>query len=374
MSFNWTKLKATFIELNVSNNRNCPIIIGHNTLSEIHKSISSEKKQKIAIISNKTVAKHYLSPLRESLESNHQVVYLEVEDSEKSKNFDNVKYLLDQLLKEKFERNDIVIALGGGVIGDLAGFVASIYLRGIQLIQIPTSLLAQVDSSVGGKTGINHECGKNLIGSFYQPHMTVIDIQALTTLDKRQCLSGLAEIIKYGIIMDSQFFSLLEENKETIKEFNFKKDKDLWESLIYTSCSNKANVVQKDEKEAGLRAILNLGHTFAHAIESVYEYGTYSHGEAVALGMIAATKLSEKLNKISSSDSARILSLLYYFDFPKNTKKCDPQLLIDKMKMDKKVKNGTVIFILPTAIGKVDSQGDIDESLIKSILLEHVIE
>ncbi|RAP36864.1 3-dehydroquinate synthase [Candidatus Marinamargulisbacteria bacterium SCGC AAA071-K20] len=374
MSFKHSQLNAKCINLTVESKRSCPIIIGHSILSKLHDCIPDDPKRKIAIISNQTVASIYLNPLKTALSKDHDVIYLEVNDSEKSKDFMTVSNLLDQLLNEKLERNDIIIALGGGVIGDLAGFVASIYLRGIQLIQIPTSLLSQVDSSVGGKTGVNHKSGKNLIGTFYQPHMTFIDIQALNTLDKRQCLCGLAEIIKYGIILDKDFFDFIDKNKERIKNFNFSKDKELWEKLIHTSCANKAKVVEKDEKEAGLRAILNLGHTFAHAIESVYEYGTYCHGEAVAIGMVAATKLAEKLKIISTVESDKIVTLIHYFDFPKRTKPVDSQLLIDKMKMDKKVKSGSIQFILPTAIGKVISLGDIDENEVKNILRNVVIE
>lgn len=360
------------INLKVQSERTCPVVIGYQTLNQLGSYLNLKNSQKIAIISNPTVSKLYYETIKQQF--NNQCLLIEVEDSEKSKDFSVVKTILDKLLEEKFERQDLIIALGGGVIGDLAGFVASIYLRGIKLIQVPTTLLSQVDSSVGGKTGVNHPAGKNLIGTFYQPHVTYIDVKALSTLPERQCLCGLAEVIKYGVICDAEFFHLIDKNKEMIKAFNFEQHQDLFTALIYRSCENKAKVVEADEKEAGLRAILNYGHTFAHAIESTFKYGTYQHGEAVAIGMVAAAKLSEQLSLLSSESANKIVELIKYFNFPKKVSSVSPDLLIDKMFLDKKVKDGSIQFVLPTDIGSVKQVGNIERDLIKDTLIKHVIE
>ena len=265
------------------------------------------------------------------------------------KNLNSCESIYKNLLKNKYSRDCCLLAYGGGVIGDITGYVAATYLRGVNFIQVPTTLLSMVDSSVGGKTGVNHSLGKNMIGAFYQPQSVIIDLDSLKTLPKKQFNAGMAEVIKYGVIYDKQFFEWLEKNKKKIISL----DRVSLAKIIATSCKIKAEIVAKDEKESGIRAILNLGHTFGHAIEKNIGYGRWTHGAAVACGMVIASELSEKLGKLSKNDLSRIKNLLSYFDLPiKLPKKINASKLYEAMKNDKKVLNNKIRLIIPKKIGE----------------------
>ena len=270
-------------------------------------------------------------------------------DGENFKNLNSCESIYKNLLKNKYSRDCCLLAYGGGVIGDITGYVAATYLRGVNFIQVPTTLLSMVDSSVGGKTGVNHSLGKNMIGAFYQPQSVIIDLDSLKTLPKKQFNAGMAEVIKYGVIYDKQFFEWLEKNKKKIISL----DRVSLAKIIATSCKIKAEIVAKDEKESGIRAILNLGHTFGHAIEKNIGYGRWTHGAAVACGMVIASELSEKLGKLSKNDLSRIKNLLSYFDLPiKLPKKLNASKLYEAMKNDKKVLNNKIRLIIPKKIGE----------------------
>lgn len=269
--------------------------------------------EKVAIITNPTVAEYYLASLRVSLKkAGFNVFNIVIPDGEFYKNIQTLNLIYDQLIREGFNRESFLVALGGGVIGDITGFAASTYLRGVPFVQVPTTILAQVDSSVGGKTGINHDLGKNMIGTFYQPSFVLIDQETLKTLPEREYLSGLAEIVKYGITIDSEFFKVLESN--VIKLIN--RDKEFLRNVIRLSCQMKADVVEKDEHEIGCRAVLNYGHTFAHAVEQLSGYSLYLHGEAVAIGIVHAARLSEKKGYATKDVTQRIIKLLSTLGLP----------------------------------------------------------
>lgn len=292
---------------------------------------------------------------------------LTIPTGEKSKNLETISHILDTLLAKKFERQDTVVALGGGIVGDVAGFAASIYLRGINLIQVPTSLLAQVDAAIGGKTGVNHVLGKNLIGSFYHPKFVLIDPDYLATLAKREVLCGLAEIIKYGVIQDSPLFAFIETHQEVIKSLTPHHHLEIWDHLIQRSVANKTFVVAEDPQEASLRKILNFGHTIGHAIETVFSY-QYLHGEAVAIGMVAAGLLAVEKGLFSQTAFDRLHHLLKNIGFKLHIQSIDTAPLEEAMSLDKKVKNGKIQFVLPTEIGKAIIQPDVDMTGVRSIL------
>ena len=269
-----------------------PIHVGNDILRKSSLILPHLIQKRVAIVSNSTVAPLYLNELRASLEGHGiDTVPIILPDGEEYKNWQTLNQIFDTLLSNQCERNTTIIALGGGVIGDLAGFAAATYMRGVPFIQIPTTLLAQVDSSIGGKTGINHPLGKNMIGAFYQPRMILADSATLNTLPKREFNSGIAEIIKYGLIRDHMFFDWLEENMTKL----LARDHDVLNEAIERSCKNKIEVVAADERERGIRALLNLGHTFGHAIENAMGYGVWLHGEAVAAGTLLAAKLSKRM-------------------------------------------------------------------------------
>ncbi len=332
------------------------IIIGNNIIASSGKySKKYLKSDRVFIVTNKLLKSLYLKKIKNSFVK-HGITVSEIiiNDSESKKNLESVKILTSHLLKNKVDRNDTLIALGGGVIGDLVGFVASITLRGINFIQIPTTLLSQVDSSVGGKTGVNTPLGKNLIGSFYQPALVISDVGILKSLNKREVLSGYAEVIKYGIIMDKVFFNWLLKND---KHFLNQNANYLIE-IVYKSCKNKAKIVNQDEKEKNIRALLNLGHTFGHAIEALNNYKkTVVHGEAVAIGIMMALELSFLEGKISKDIINKIES---HFDkigikrkIPKQLKQhLNTSKFIEAMSSDKKVKNKKINLILCKSIGE----------------------
>jgi len=327
--------------------RSYPIYIG-NGLLEDEKIITSHIKTKtICIVSNTTVSKLYLENIKNLLDD-YQVVEAIIDDGEEFKNHDSLNQIYTKLLENQCNRDTTILALGGWVVGDIAGYAAASFLRGIPFVQIPTTLLAQVDSSVGGKTGINHLLGKNMIGAFYQPQAVVIDLNVLKTLDNRQISAGLAEVIKYGLIWDEDFFKYLEMNIDNLKHLDF----DHLEHVIYRSCDIKAKVVSEDEKESGIRAILNLGHTFGHAIENCLGYGEWLHGEAVGCGMVLAAKMSLAQGWLSDSEFDRVKDLISRANLPTEKPKIDHENFIGAMKLDKKNKDKEIYLVLQQGIGQ----------------------
>jgi len=312
---------------------------------------------KVAIITNPKVAGLHINYLTNKLKAK-ELHIITLPDGEEYKNFDSVNYALDRLFDAKFDRNSTLIAFGGGVIGDMTGFIASIFLRGVKFIQIPTTLLSMVDSSVGGKTGINNKYGKNLIGSFYQPEAVYIDTYFLNTLDKREFNAGMAEIIKMAIMFDKEFFENIKNNKLSLEE------------MIKRSVELKAEVVNQDEKEKGIRSVLNYGHTFGHVIENLTNYKTYLHGEAVAIGMVMANRLSNKLGYLSKEEENEIKEVLEKNNLPTSFKIKDIDEFYNHFFLDKKTTNNEIKFIIPEKIGKYKIVKNIDEKIIKEVLKE----
>jgi 3-dehydroquinate synthase len=305
--------------------------------------------ENVAVVTNPTIGRLYYSAVKESLTRAGYFVHLvEIPDGEIYKNSETLNFIYDSLINVGLNRDSFLIALGGGVVGDITGFAASTYLRGIPFVQIPTSLLAQVDSSVGGKTGINHPLGKNLIGSFYQPRMVLIDSATLTTLPEREYLSGLAEVIKYGVVCCTDFFDFLVENHEKL----LRRESSCLLSVIRSSCALKASVVERDEKEGGYRAVLNYGHTFAHAIESLAGYSVYLHGEAVAMGMVQSAILSENMGYALPEDTTRIISLIRSLQLPAEMVRFSKEAYRQVILRDKKVRDGGINFVYNKGIGE----------------------
>ena len=327
--------------------RSYPIYIGSSLLEDAKIITSHVKTKTICIVSNTTVSKLYLENIKNLLDG-YQVVEAIIDDGEEFKNYDSLNHIYTKLLENQCNRDTTILALGGGVVGDIAGYAAASFLRGIPFIQIPTTLLAQVDSSVGGKTGINHLLGKNMIGAFYQPQAVIIDLNVLKTLDKRQISAGLAEVIKYGLIWDKDFFKYLEVNIENLKQLDF----EHLEYVIYRSCEIKAKVVSEDEKESGIRAILNLGHTFGHAIENCLGYGEWLHGEAVGCGMVLAAKMSFAQGWLSESEFNRVKNLISQANLPIEKPDIDYENFIGAMKLDKKNRDKEIYLVLQQGIGQ----------------------
>lgn len=320
--------------------------------------------KRVCIITNDVVAPLYLEVLKAKL-SGFLVDEVVLPDGEAYKNLASFEVIIASLLENEHGRDTTLIALGGGVIGDITGFAAACYQRGINFIQIPTTLLSQVDSSVGGKTAVNHPLGKNMVGAFYQPKAVFIDIDSLSTLPVREFNAGMAEVIKYGILGDSNFFEWLEGNIQEIKSGN----SDTLAKMIENCCQCKANIVAKDETEAGVRALLNLGHTFGHAIEAEQGYGNWLHGEAVATGMVLAAKLALAMNLLEVSDCRRIEELILAFDLPiEAPENMGFNEFIKHMRRDKKNIAGTMRFIVPTAIGQSEIRDDVSQEVLQQIL------
>lgn len=328
--------------------RSYPIHIGRQLFSELPTLLSDLPKQ-LCIITNATIAAHYLRPLRAALPDDATILVHEIADGEHAKSLSSYGEVIDTLIAASFNRDCAILALGGGVVGDLAGFVAATFQRGVDFYQLPTTLLAQVDSSVGGKTAINHPGGKNLVGAFYQPKAVVISTDCLTTLSNRDYACGLAEVVKYGIIYDAAFFSWLEENVERL---NARQPQALAHA-IRRSCEIKAEIVAADEREQGLRALLNLGHTFGHAIEAEY-YTSWHHGEAVAAGTVIAARYMLQQQELGEPEYQRIETLLQAFNLPIRAPQLSEALWQQRMQRDKKVQAGRLRFILPTAIGQAE--------------------
>jgi len=319
------------------------------------------------LISNTTIAPLYAETLNQHIQIDKSAQCL-LEDGEQYKNLDSLKHIISTLLEQRFDRNTTLIALGGGVVGDICGFAAASFQRGVNFIQVPTTLLAMVDSSVGGKTAVNHELGKNMIGAFHQPQCVVIDIDTLKTLDEREYRAGLAEVIKYGLIIDADFFAWLENNMQAL----INRDAEALMYAIERSCAIKADVVSQDEKEQGIRALLNLGHTFGHAIETGLGYGEWLHGEAISTGMILAARLSERLGLLNQSDVERTLNLFEQTGLPTHVPKTmKAERFTELMAVDKKVKNGVLRLILMESIGKAIIKDDVRPDQIKAVIETH---
>jgi len=328
--------------------RGYPIHIGADLLKHPELFAPRLPGARAAIVTNETVARLYLTRVRAGLES-HRPIEIVLPDGERHKTLDVLNRIFDELLRARCDRRTTLIALGGGVIGDMAGFAAASYQRGVPFIQVPTTLLAQVDSSVGGKTGVNHALGKNMIGAFYQPQAVVIDTVTLDTLPARELSAGLAEVIKYGLIRDPAFFEWLEANMERL----LARDQEALAYAIERCCRNKAEVVASDEREAGVRATLNLGHTFGHAIENALGYGEWLHGEAVGTGMALAADLSRRLGWLTHAEVARIRTLLQRARLPVTAPaEMTPARFLESMSVDKKVLAGKLRLVLLKRIGE----------------------
>ncbi len=341
--------------------RSYPIYIGEQLLANaelIRRHISGKQ---VCIVTNETVAPLYLNSLVGGLKG-YQIDSVILPDGESYKTLEVWATIFDKLLGARHNRTTTLIALGGGVVGDMTGFAAACYQRGVDFIQIPTTLLSMVDSSVGGKTGVNHPLGKNMIGAFYQPQCVLADTSLLSTLPARELSAGIAEVIKYGLISDFEFFVWLENNIASLMAG----DKEALAYAVKRSCENKADVVAQDEREGGLRAILNLGHTFGHAIETAQGYGNWLHGEAVAAGMVMAADLSWRRGAISEQDLARIIHLLGRANLPtKAPADMTPDQFKELMGVDKKVLDGRLRLVLLESMGKAIITSDIDANLLQ---------
>jgi 3-dehydroquinate synthase len=333
--------------------RSYPILIGPHLLEDDELLAEHIVARNLLIVTNETIAPLYLRPLETALKQ-RRIASVVLPDGEQYKTLDTLSRIIDSLVGERMNRDAAVIALGGGVIGDMAGFAAACYQRGIDYIQVPTTLLAQVDSSVGGKTGVNHPKAKNMIGAFHQPRCVIADTRTLTTLQEREYRAGIAEIVKYGLIYDPAFFAWLEANVEPLLS-------RLDSAVIHAvrrSCEIKAEVVGVDEREQGLRAILNLGHTFGHAIETASGYGNWLHGEAVAAGMVMAADLSTRLGWLPASDRDRSIELLKRFQLPVEPPRIGAERARELMGLDKKVLDGKVRLVLLRSLGQADVVSD----------------
>jgi shikimate kinase/3-dehydroquinate synthase len=345
--------------------RSYPIHIGSGLLNNVEILLPHIPHKRAVIVSNTTVAPLYLHGLSEKLGSNGvQVQSIILPDGEQYKNGDSLNIIYDALLSARSERSTPLIALGGGVIGDITGYAAATYLRGVPFIQIPTTLLSQVDSSVGGKTGINHPLGKNMIGAFYQPGVVLADTTTLNTLPDKELRAGIAEVIKYGLIRDLPFLEWLEANMEKL----LARDTSALQYAIARSCRNKAEVVGADERESGERALLNLGHTFGHAIENGMGYGVWLHGEGVAAGTVMAADLSQRLEWLNSEDVLRVRRLFERAGLPVVGPKLGAEKYLQLMGLDKKVEHGKIRFILLKTLGNAVITSDVPQPLLEQTL------
>ena len=348
--------------------RSYPIRIGVGLLADLGKYCNHlGLGGRCAVISDHTVGKRYRKPAIASLKAaGFKPTYISQPAGERAKTLKNVQACYDKLARHRLERGSFVVALGGGVVGDLAGFVAATYLRGLEFVQVPTTLLAQVDSSVGGKVGVNLKAGKNLVGAFYQPKLVLCDLDVLRTLPARELRSGIAEVIKYGIIYDAKLFARLERNLPKLLAH----DSTTLSSVIARCCQIKAEVVGKDEREAGLRAILNFGHTIGHGLEAISSYGKYLHGEAISIGQVAAAKISEKRTGLPAQDFVRMVSLFEQAGLPTQIKLTALQTkqLFAVMQLDKKVSGGKIKFVLAKRIGQVVSGQIVAPAIIRQSL------
>lgn len=344
--------------------RSYPIYIGQDLLSQPALIRQHIKHKEVLIVTNDTIAPLYLEKVQKLLDDYHcETVVLP--DGEKFKNLEVLNQVFDKLLDSRFSRQVTMIALGGGVIGDMTGFAAACYQRGVPFIQMPTTLLSQVDSSVGGKTAVNHALGKNMIGAFFQPQCVIADTKTLNTLEDRQLASGIAEVIKYGLINDRAFFEWLEANMTALKN----RDPDVLAYAIERSCQDKADIVAKDETEQGVRALLNLGHTFGHAIETGVGYGNWLHGEAIATGMLMAADLSARMGWMSQDEVNRIRNIFITAGLPvTGPEEMSPAQFMNLMAVDKKVQDGVIRLILLRGIGQAVISDDYDPDKLQETL------
>lgn len=357
-------MKTLYVELG---ERRYPIFIGSNLNPQELLEPYIHGKQ-VMIVSNDTVAPLYLDRYKAALENlGKTVATCILPDGEKYKNIEHLNLIFDALLEAGFNRDCTVLALGGGVIGDMAGFASACFQRGVYFIQVPTTLLSQVDSSVGGKTGINHLLGKNMIGAFQQPQVVLADMSQLLTLPDRELSAGLAEVIKYALLGDEEFLVWLEANMKGL----IARDEQLLAEAVYRSCAHKARIVANDEKEQGERALLNLGHTFGHAIESYLGYGEWLHGEAVATGMVMAADLSHRMGWISLEDLERTKKIISRAQLPIVCPKIPLDDFLAYMAHDKKVLNGQLRLVLLQQLGKAVITRDFDVELMQQAILAH---
>jgi 3-dehydroquinate synthase len=346
--------------------RGYPILIGEGLLGQIAPIIEQLRGGRTVIVSNETVGPLYAGILTDRLRNaNIEVIRVDLPDGEQYKDWHSLQTIFDVLLQNHCERHTTLIAVGGGVVGDIAGFAAACYQRGMPFVQVPTTLLAQVDSSVGGKTAINHPLGKNMIGAFYQPRLVLADISVLATLPPRELSAGLAEVIKYGLIRDPEFFRWLEANLPRIRN----REPEPLAEAIERSCRHKAEIVAADERESGVRALLNLGHTFGHAIETGMGYGQWLHGEAVAAGTMIAADLSHRSGWISGQDLARIERAFEAAGLPTSGPTLSPEQYFALMQHDKKVASGRIQYVLLRAIGDAFVTADVDRALVGQAIL-----
>ncbi|QYJ71192.1 3-dehydroquinate synthase [Shewanella sp. FJAT-51649] len=345
--------------------RSYPIYIGQSLMSDGETLSRYLLKKRILIVTNETVAPLYLKQIQDTMASFGEVTSVILPDGEQFKDLTHLDSIFTALLQRNYGRDSVLVALGGGVIGDMTGFAAACYQRGVDFIQIPTTLLSQVDSSVGGKTAVNHPLGKNMIGAFYQPQTVIIDTECLQTLPAREFAAGMAEVIKYGIMWDAEFFQWLENNVQALKSLDT-------QALVYAisrCCEIKADVVSQDETEQGVRALLNLGHTFGHAIEAEMGYGNWLHGEAVAAGTVLAAQTAKSMGLIDESIVRRIVQLFHAFDLPVTApESMDFDSFIKHMRRDKKVLGGQIRLVLPTAIGRADVFSQVPESTLEQVI------
>lgn len=345
--------------------RDYPVILGVGCLED-PANFDPFVGSQAMVVTNPVVSGHFLDRLRRGLAKVSQLDIFEIGDGERFKTVATWSAVLDRLVERRHNRTTTLIALGGGVVGDVAGFAAASYQRGVGLIQAPTTLLAQVDSSVGGKTAVNHQAGKNLIGAFHQPRAVVADMGVLETLPEREFRAGLAEVIKYGVIADAGFFAWLERHMDNLMA----RRSDALVHAVRRSCEIKAQVVAGDEREQGNRAILNFGHTYGHAIEALTNYETWLHGEAVAIGMVMAMNLSERSRRAPQGDAARVGALLARAGLPTAPNELDPDAMLQAMGMDKKVVDGRIRLVLCNGIGDVAVTAEVPSPEIRAGLLE----
>ncbi len=346
--------------------RSYPINIGAGLLRQESLLQAAVLARDILLVSNTTVAPLYADAVRQSL-GDRRIIDVILPDGEQHKSLATAGRVFDVLIANRFGRDALVLALGGGVVGDLAGFVAACYQRGIDYVQVPTTLLAQVDSSVGGKTAVNHPGGKNLIGAFHQPREVFADTDVLATLPDSELSAGLAEIIKYGLLADRSFFEWLEANMPALR----RRDPQALAHAIYRSCQIKAQIVERDEREQGERALLNLGHTFGHAIEAATGYVEWLHGEAVGVGLLLAASMSQRLGALSAADVRRVAALLERAGLRTSAPQIGAATAADYMRIDKKVQGGRVRLVLLTHLGEAYITGDYADAALRSTLQEY---
>ena len=342
-----------------------PIEVGYDTLSQLGEHCRPlGLGRRVALISERAVAEHYLAPVAASLtDAGYQVLEVVLDGGESAKNLTTMEGIFARLIEAEFDRGTWVVTLGGGVVGDMGGFVAASFLRGVPFVQVPTTIVSQVDASIGGKTAVNHALGKNLIGAFHQPRLVFIDTKALETLPRGELVAGLAEVVKHGVIRDEELFGFLEQRIEAVVDLELAPEELIW--LIGRNAGIKAQVVSSDEREGGLRAILNYGHTIGHAIEAATQYRQYRHGEAVILGMIGAGQIARQLDLWSEAERQRQDDLLVRLGVPAGLASVDAGRIVECTRADKKRVAGKSRFILPRQIGQVEIVEDVDDQTVE---------